>query len=522
MVTGLGRASTSPRGFRDELVSDASGPVKRDHGQLIAADHLAVSSRQRATPPAREGSDMFSPKDGRRPMVRRIDSVPVAKLLLDTENARLAEEQASQPDTMLALARLQGGRLVALAKDIVDNGMDPLNLLAVVATDGTSRRYRVLEGNRRALALKALETPSVVLPALQPTERKALLRLSARYQDNPVEEVNCILFDSEDDAQHWIKLRHTGLNQGAGLTEWDSNEKDRYDARHGGGSRSLGGQALDLLRELDGPRPADSPKIAVTTVTRLLGNATVRERLGLSLRQGQLLAHHPKDEVAKGLRRIIRDLEAPGFKVGDVYTREQREQYASKLPPEDIPEPSTRLSDAYPFEDLPETSATNPKPPAPRTPPKRKPRPAPPRTTLVRNGNTISPSAPRLNAIYVELTQLDVTTFTNAASVTFRVLIELSMDDYLTRYAVGTQQERDNDSLAQKLKKVASHLENAGRINRDLKRAVVQIADNDRSGLAASVFTFHQYVHNQHVYPRSADLCPTWDQLEPFLQQAWQ
>ena len=79
-------------------------------------------------------------------MVRRIDSVPVAKLLLDTENARLAEEQPSQPEAMLALARLQGSRLVTLARDIVENGLDPLNLLAVVATDGTSRRYRVLEG----------------------------------------------------------------------------------------------------------------------------------------------------------------------------------------------------------------------------------------------------------------------------------------------------------------------------------------------------------------------------------------
>lgn len=455
-------------------------------------------------------------------MARRIDSVSVSKLLLDTQNARLAEDQASQPDAILALARLQGPRLVALAKDIVENGLDPLNLLAVVAMDGSNRRYRVLEGNRRTLALKALETPSVVGPALKPAERKALARLSARYQDNPVEEVNCILFESEDEAQHWIKLRHTGLNHGAGLTEWDSDEKDRYDARHGGANRSLGGQALDLLREVDGPRSDDAPKIKVTTVTRLLGSPAVRDRLGLSLKQGQLLSQYPRDQVIKGLRRLVSDLGAPGFSVNDVYTKEQREQYAADLAPDDLPDPATRLPDAYNFAELPETSVTDPKPPAPRPTAKRKPRPAAPRTTLVPRGHSVSPEAPRLNEIYFELTQLDVTTFPNAASVTFRVLIELSMDDYLARHNVGTQAERDNDSLGQKLKKVAGHLKAAGKINRDLERAVTVIADNDRSGLAASVFTFHQYVHNQYVHPRPVDLFPTWDQLDPFLQQVWQ
>lgn len=455
-------------------------------------------------------------------MVRRIDSVPVAKLLLDTENARLAEEQPSQPEAMLALARLQGSRLVTLARDIVENGLDPLNLLAVVATDGTSRRYRVLEGNRRTLALKALETPSIVALALKPADRKALAGLSARYQSNAIEEVNCILFDSEADAQHWIKLRHTGLNQGAGLTEWDSNEKDRYDARHGGGNRAAGGQVLDLLRELDGPRPATARKIPITTLTRLMENPAVRARLGLSMVRGQLLAHHPKDEIAKGLRRVIRDLESPDFNVGDVYRKEQREKYAADLPPEDVPDPSTRLPDAYTFQDLPETSASEAKPATPRTPPKRKSRPTPPRTTLIPSGHAINPSAPRLNAIYVELSRLDVTDYANAASVTFRVLIELSMDEYLTRHQVGTVKEREDGTLAQKLKRVATHLREAGHIDRDLDRAVIVIADNGRNSLAASVFSFHQYVHNQYVYPRPDDLFATWDQLDPFLQQVWQ
>jgi hypothetical protein len=157
-------------------------------------------------------------------------SVPVSDLLLDVGNARLGEEQPSQQAVYLTLAQQQGRRLVALAKDIVENGLDPTTLPAVVATGDRRRRYVVVEGNRRILALKALETPSIVSGALSPTEQRFLGVLSGRYLDDPIDEVSCVLFESQDGADHWIALRHTGANEGAGLssgTPTNSTATDR-------------------------------------------------------------------------------------------------------------------------------------------------------------------------------------------------------------------------------------------------------------------------------------------------------
>ncbi len=174
-------------------------------------------------------------------------SVLVADLLLDQRNARLEEEQASQPATCLDLTALNPKYLLTLAEDIIDKGMDPLSLPAVVATRDRRKRYTVLEGNRRVLAVKALETPSIVHPELNAAQQRRLNELSARFHTNPIDEIDCVLFDDEESARHWIELRHTGVNEGAGTVGWDSDNQDAYRARHGG-QRSLGGQVIDLMK----------------------------------------------------------------------------------------------------------------------------------------------------------------------------------------------------------------------------------------------------------------------------------
>ena len=39
---------------------------------------------------------------------------------------------------------------------------------------------------------------------------------------------------SRDEARHWMELRHTGLNEGAGLMDWGSDEAARFRAKTGG------------------------------------------------------------------------------------------------------------------------------------------------------------------------------------------------------------------------------------------------------------------------------------------------
>src|SRR2546430_179891 len=101
-------------------------------------------------------------------------NIATADLLFDENNPRLSAPQPSQQDAALELTRQQGDNIVRLAADIVDNGLDPMMLTAVIASGDRRKRYTVLEGNRRLLALRALETPALISPALSSNSQTKL------------------------------------------------------------------------------------------------------------------------------------------------------------------------------------------------------------------------------------------------------------------------------------------------------------------------------------------------------------
>jgi hypothetical protein len=436
--------------------------------------------------------------------------IPIADLLLDSGNARLRDEQVNQQSTAISLARQQGPRLVNLAEDIVREGLDPTTLPAVIPTRDQKKRYVVLEGNRRLLALKALETPSLVAPALDSSAQKRLNRLSETYSDDPIESLWCVLFPSEDEARHWIELRHTGQNEGVGLVEWGADEKDRFQARHG--TRSPAGQALDFVEKHGSLSEAaqKSPTGIITSLTRLLNTPEVRERLGVEQIQGQLYSPFPAKEVAKGLTKIVEDLKTGTVRVGDIYHGEERREYAKSLSKKDLPDPRTKSEKLVALSDL--SSA-----PPPQKERRRKKKPPGERTSLIPRDCHLEIDPPRINSIYNELLSLNIEQYPNACSVSLRVFVELSVDHYVQSKGLAGKQ---TDPLAKKMKTVAGDLRRKGLINQQLEMAIRRVADGSML-LAASTVTFNQFVHNRYVYPKPTELRSAWDELQPFMEKVW-
>lgn len=462
--------------------------------------------------------------------MHEIVDVPLADLQLDARNARLGAEQATQQATALELAKQEGRGLITMAQDIVKHRLDPTNIPAVVATGDRLKRYRVIEGNRRVLTLKALETPSLISSVLGPAEQRRFAKLARQYADNPIDEVTCVLFDTEEEALHWVWLRHTGANEGAGLSEWDANEKDRFRARHssqGGGPgsqgrRQTGGQAIDFVDRIDGATGTDNRRL-ITNVQRLVNSPTVREALGLDLINGVLVSRFPAEEVTKGLRRILRDLRDKTVKVGDIYLAEDRRAYIEKFGPDDRPDPATALPDPIPLDEL--TVGSQPKKAAKRPATTgagagRRDRKKGPRTTLVPTDCKANVTPPRVNAIYNELMTLNVEQYPNACAVLLRVFLELSVDHEVRRSALMTEQVQLNTPLSKRIKAVTEHLEHSKVLPTQLRRAIDKIADS-QDVVAASAITFNQYVHNQYVHPKPSELRTAWDELQPFLEKLW-
>jgi hypothetical protein len=89
------------------------------------------------------------------------------------------------------------------------------------------------EGNRRLVALKALENPDSLVGAVDNDVLNQLRDLSRTYQTAPIKSVLCYCVKDRDEARPWIELRHTGENEGAGIVRWGSDESSRFRARNG-------------------------------------------------------------------------------------------------------------------------------------------------------------------------------------------------------------------------------------------------------------------------------------------------
>lgn len=445
--------------------------------------------------------------------------IPVSSLLLDVRNARLKEEQPSQQDAILEMAKKQKKQLIALAKDIVENGLDPTTLPAVVPTKDQKKRYIVLEGNRRLVALKALETPSIVTPALSPGDQTTIKNLAKKYAKNPISEITCALFDTEADANHWIMLRHTGQNQGAGLVEWGPDEQDRFMARHG--VRSPEGQVLDFVATHGDLSKAaqKSSKGILTNLGRLLGTPDVRERLGVEVSDGLVYSLYPRKEIAKSLTHVVEELKTGQLKVSDIYYAEDRIKYAMSIPSNSLPDSETRLDTPNLLADVDDSGLANGNRKSKKTTRKRK-KAEQVRTALIPKICQLDIRPPRINAIYIELLTLNVDAYPNSASVMLRVFLELSIDHYIMDNALMSETDRRSEPLAKRLKVVSADLLSKKLIDKQLSVAIERIADS-QFVVAASTVTFNQYVHNPYVFPKATELRMAWDEIQPLMERLW-
>lgn len=442
--------------------------------------------------------------------------VAVAQLEFDPKNPRLGKEQTTQLETAHALAAQQGPRLVNLARHIVENGIDPTTLTAVVALPGRRPRYKVLEGNRRLLALRALESPSIVTPALEPREARAITRLSAEFVANPIDRINCIRFDTEEDAQPWVELRHT-TGDGAGLVPWTAEEKRRYEARFGPGSVEL--QVVDFVKETGG-LDRDASGAFITNVNRALMSAKLMARYGLEKdKDGRVLSWFPVEEIKKPLTKLVNDMHSGAVNSRALNGPVDREAYADSFAKKELPNPRARLDAPVPLADL--SAGYKPDGSGGKGGGRKRPKPGPRvRTTLIPKDCSLNPASSRLVDIVRELKSLNINDYPNACSVLLRVFVELAMDDAIDQLKLRASVSQD-DPLAKKIKIVAAHLRKQDQIGVQLKKSIDGVASNRTHALAAGVVTWHQYVHNQFVHPKATELRQTWDELQPFVQALW-
>jgi len=438
-------------------------------------------------------------------------TIAASNLLIDAENPRLVNPSMGQHEVLRAIAEDQGKKLQALAADIVTQGsLDPTSLPIVTPLSGEPNRYVVLEGNRRLAALRTLENPELLAGAdITRSVLAGMRRLSKEYhKGDPIEFVTCAVFAGRSEADHWIRLRHTGERGGAGVVRWDSEEEARYAAR--GGMPPPHIQVLDFLQGRGDLTAGNQRGFPTASLQRLIGTRAIQDRMGFEIRDGQLMLRGETNAVAKVLLHMVKQLASGEIKTANIYKLADRKQYAANLPKDLVVTPTRPRGQGMPVS----TAATTPSDPTKRG---RRTGTAKPRGKLIPHDCVLSVTDARCHQIETELRKLKLEETSNAVSVLFRVFVELTADAYIDRFSLTTSPDA---KLRKKLQDVTEHLIAAKKMNRRQATPVRRVLDKN-SFLAPSTALMNEYVHNQYVFPIPSDLRSYWDNLQPFFTAAW-
>ena len=119
----------------------------------------------------------------------------------------------------------------------------------------------------------------------------------------------------------------------------------------------------------------------------------------------------------------------------------------------------------------------------------------------------------RHHAIWDELQfRLQLSEHPNAISVLFRVLFELSIENYIGQVQPTTINQ--NDNLARRALRVAEDLQGKGKIDRKYLGVFQKLQQLDP---LVSMDTLNRYVHSPNFAPSPDHLTALWDTLADFI-----
>ena len=448
-----------------------------------------------------------------------VRTIPVGNLLLDLSNPRLAQGPNSQREALHSVLRAEGKKTLELAKNISERGLNPSERLMVIPSTDDAQRFVVLDGNRRLTALRLLGDPKLngegVLKG--PTLKRAE-SWSRDYQKHPTANAECVVFANRAEANPWIKLRHVGESEGAGLVRWGAIEQMRFDSRENGVLYPEL-QILDFVAEhadLDDETRDKLHDFPITNLQRLVDDADFRSRLGVVDvdSKKRVKTKVPDSELAKGWGKVVRDLASGSVKVGQIYTAKERKAYLNQFKKNELPDLSKGATAARvltPASSKNGAAATGGKKAGGRIAPLRK--------TMASTKCRLEITNPKIAKIYRELQTLSIENYQNACAVLFRVFLELTTDHYVEKQGIKLDKGQW-ESLGTKLSVVAGDLKKRGVLTDDEVKSLQQAA-REKNVVGANIVTFHAYVHNKHFAPIPSDLRTYWDNLQHFFEKVW-
>ncbi|GGB05216.1 hypothetical protein GCM10011491_36710 [Brucella endophytica] len=423
----------------------------------------------------------------------------IEDLLINRANDRHGELE-NETAAIAWLFNNREAHMKALAKDIAQAGeiYEP----PLVSPEGT--KFLVFDGNRRITCLKTLEdsrrAPTTELQAYFST-------LKANWKGKFPDRILCQIELDRDRVDDILFRRHTGTQSGVGQSTWDDRMKANFINRTGMGNAISVADEIERRLSDAGMMP-ESRKLPRSTMNRLLSSETFRNRVGFSINRRRFEYTHQEPIVLNALQRIADDLARREIVLNDIWDNDGKRAYLDKLETEGLlPTAKDRLNKqkSASLSSSHIKSIVRP----PRAPSPTRQVNLIPRTDY---GIEWPGRLQRHRAIWEELQfRLVLSDHLNAISTLFRVLLELSIENYIlqTKLPVGS-----NDKLALRVLKVAEDLRSKGKIDAKYVGELKKFQHSDR---LISADTLHRYIHSPGFAPSPEHLTALWNVLAPLI-----
>ncbi|MHA2182751.1 MAG: hypothetical protein ACXAAH_15125, partial [Promethearchaeota archaeon] len=390
-----------------------------------------------------------------------IQEIELDKLLLDSSNPR-HDVVENQTEALRAIILDQKDKLIKLAHDIVDFGINPSELTIVTPCQDEVGKYIVLEGNRRLAVIMLLGNPTMSALGNDLKAPEKLKLYSGKYKDDPIKNLSCVVFQVRRDADHWLELRHTGENEGRGVVAWQAKEKARFNDLIGKPSPEL--QVVEFVKKnanLSEEEKESLKKPNLTSIARLINDPAVRDILGIEINDDYITTNYPSEEIINGLTELVIDVATKRITVDDIRLKSNRADYISAFSRELLPGANAKTVDTWKIESqakpvVPRISLAEKS--QERTRKERSIQLSIARKTLIPSNCVLKVrNAPRINKIYRELRDLEINHFENSGAVMFRVFLEFSIGEYAERNGITFHK---GEKLSSKITKVAAFIKN--------------------------------------------------------------
>jgi hypothetical protein len=422
-------------------------------------------------------------------------SIALDQLIVNQANDRHGELE----NETAAIAWLFSNHLTQMKKltrDIVASG--GLYEPPLVYHEGSN--FIVYDGNRRTTCLKLLATPKRA-PNIE--LQKFFAELRAQWKGAFPTRIMCRVETDRDEIDEILFRRHTGSQGGVGQSNWDDRMKTTFVNRTGKGGKLNVADEIEERLKVAGLLPK-SGRIPRSNLNRLLSAEAFRNRVGITTAKGRFQFIRREDVTLNALARITDDLAHRRITLDDVWDVDRKSEYLDALESEGVLPTAADALESTTKKVSARTSTSSPKAPlAKATRPQK-------RATLIPHldyGVAWAGRLQRQRAIWEELQyKLELDAHPNAIAVLCRVLLELSVDNYIKQAKLTAVAE--NDALVKKLVAAAENLHAQGKID---KRYVEVVRKARTMDAIVSVDTLNKYVHSSSLAPAADHLTSLWD-----------